>query len=189
LTSILEEREGQLRARLLAMLAPQLSGELRAQALRQILELARLIETEQTRTELLVNAIPLLTGREQQVALQDVLTISNALVLRWVLLKLAPQLNGKAQEQAIETAMGVKEEWFRAEILAACLPAVSNQTLFMKLIRKAMVVVLPILQRESLQSVIQNYLGHDVFTTPILSATTLGAIASHMIGICQEWRW
>jgi hypothetical protein len=171
------------------MLAPQLSGEQRTQALSQILELARLIESEQTRTEILVNVIPLLTGKEQQAALQDVLTISNELILTAALMKLAPQLNGKAREQAIEAALGVKEEWFRTGILAVFLPTVSDQSLFLKLIRKAMVNILPLLQKGTLQGMIQNYLGHDVFTTPILSATTLGVIVSDMIEICQQWRW
>lgn len=189
LASILEEREGQLRARLLSMLAPQLSGEQRAQALRQILELARLIESEQTRTEVFVNVIPLLAGKEQQQTLQTVLTISNQLILRWALLKLAPQLHGEAREQAIEAAMEAKEEWFRAAMLAAFLPVVSDQTLFLKVIRKAMVDVLPMVQRMPLQGVIQNYLGHDVFTTPLLSPKILGALVSQMIEICQEWNW
>jgi hypothetical protein len=189
LASILEERDTHLRARLLAMLAPQLSGDQRAQALSQTLELARLIEAEQTRTEILVNAIPLLSGKEQQATLQYVLTISNELLLTAALLRLAPQLNGKAREQAIETAMRLKEEWFRAGVLAAFLPAVSDQTLFLKLIRKAILNALPLLQRGTLQGAIQNYLGRDVFTTPILSSTTLGAIVSDMIEICQEWQW
>ncbi len=104
-------------------------------------------------------------------------------------MKLAPQLHGKAQEQAIQAALAIQDEWFRAQALAAFLPAVSDQTFFLKLIRWAMVSVLAVLQSSPLQSVLQNYLHNDIFKVPILSPKILGAITSHIIEICQEWSW
>src|SRR6266487_2083046 len=121
------------------MLASQLNGEQRTQALTEILALARLIDNEQMRVEALVNVIPLLTGKQQQWALRAVLTVSNQLVLTAGLIKLAPRLHDKAQERAIQAALAIQDEWFRAQALTAFIPAVSDQTSFLKLIREAMV--------------------------------------------------
>jgi nucleoside phosphorylase len=189
LKNSLEEREEGVRIRLLAMLAPQLNGEQRTQVLTEILALARLLDNEQTRVEALVNVIPFLTGKQQQSALRAVLTISNQLVLTAGLIKLAPQLHGKAQEQAIQATLAIQDEWFRTQALTAFIPAVSDQTPFLKLIREAMVLVLTLLQNSPLESVLQNYLRNDIFKAPILSPKILGAITSHIIEICQEWSW
>lgn len=185
----LEEYEEGVRIRLLAMLASQLNGEQRTQALTEILALARLIDNEQMRVEALVNVIPLLTGKQQKWALRAVLTVSNQLVLTAGLIKLAPRLHGKAQERAIQAALAIQDEWFRAQALTAFIPAVSDQTSFLKLIREAMVRVLTLLQSSPLQSVLQNYLRNDIFKAPILSPKILGAITSHITEICQEWSW
>ncbi|HYU71946.1 MAG TPA: NB-ARC domain-containing protein [Ktedonobacteraceae bacterium] len=186
---ILAEANEQIRIRLLAKLAPQLSGEQRVQALTHILELARLITDEQLLADALVPVIPLLTGEQQQWALQTVLTTSNQWVLAAALIKVKTQLNGTAQEQAIQAALKIGDEWLRAQILAAFLPALSDQRILLKLIRQAMVNVLSFLQNQPLQNVLLYYLSNDVFMTPILSPKILGAITSHIIEICQEWSW
>jgi len=45
------------------------------------------------------------------------------------------------------------------------------------------------LKNRQRQDILEFCATPDLLAPPLLSAATLGALAAHIVEICQEWRW
>jgi len=151
--------DAEQRAGALAALAPQLTSERRRQVLERALEAT--------------------------LALPDAGQRAKALAA------LAPQLTGELLERALEATLALPVDWDgrRARALTVFLPLRLDQTLLLRSIRQTMVDNSWSIQHLSRGDVLSRYFIKEVFAPPVFSSQTLGVIASHVIEICEEWRW
>jgi hypothetical protein len=121
------------RARALAALAPQLTGEARTQALARGLEAALAIEDEEDRARMLVRLAPQLEGEAQTQALaralEAVLAIGDEKDRAQMLVRLAPQFEGELLAQGLEMALAIEDERSRVEALTALAPKLTGEVL------------------------------------------------------------
>src|SRR6266496_991137 len=122
-------RDEQGRARVLAALAPQLTGEM----LQPAMEAALVIRDEQGRARVLAALAPQLTGEKQVEVLahglEATLKIRDEDKGVEVLAALAPQLTEEMLQRALEAALTIEDEDERAEVLAALAPQLSEEML------------------------------------------------------------
>jgi hypothetical protein len=177
------------RAEALAALAPQLSGELLAQALAA----ARAIGDEWSRAEALAALAPYLTGDLLAQALAAAQAIGDEGRRAEALTALAPRLAGAAREQAfaqgLAAARALGDEGRQARALAAFVREDEQMSPAIPHIRRAMVDHFHRnLAQLSRSDLLDFCADKDLFRPPILSPTTLAAIAHHIIDICG-WEW
>ncbi len=120
-------RDEQGRARVLAALAPQLTGEM----LQPAMEAALVIRDEQGRARVLAALAPQLTGEKQVEVLahglEATLKIRDEDKGVEVLAALAPQLTEEMLQRALEAALTIEDEDERVEVLAALAPHLSEE--------------------------------------------------------------
>ncbi|MFL7810151.1 MAG: hypothetical protein AB8I80_16050, partial [Anaerolineae bacterium] len=111
------------RARALAALAPQLSGEARIEALERGLDATLAIGPEMYRAQVLLALAPQLTGEALARGLEAALAIGNEGDRAQALAALAPRLTGEARRRALETALDgaltIRSKRYCVETLAA----------------------------------------------------------------------
>src|SRR6266496_5620503 len=118
-------RDEQGRARVLAALAPQLTGEM----LQRAMEAALVIRDEQGRARVLTALAPQLTGEMLQRALEVAFAMEDEEYRARVLTALAPQLAGEMLQRALEAALKIWNEWKRARVLAVLAPQLTGEML------------------------------------------------------------
>jgi len=141
------------RAQVLAALAPRFTGEEREQVLREELTAARVIKDEWTRTRALAALVPqlTLTGEEREQVLCEGLAMASTIRNMWgrevdrayVLATLARYLTGEEREhvlrEGLAAARAKKNEDYRAEVLVALAPQLTDENL-----REGLAMVRPI---------------------------------------------
>lgn len=181
------EREWE-RLEALAVLALYSIGEQQTQALYHGLDVA-LALNELERARALGMFAPLLSGMILQRSLDAALTSDEEWSRVVALAALTPQLNGELFQRGLDAALDLKREDYRARALAAFLPFVQDQDSLLKSIRQVLVNHLLAIKYQDRLAILAFCASEHLFTPPILSPTTLGAIGAHIIEICQEWRW
>ena len=120
---------GASHGRVLAALAPELTGDL----LQRGLDAARAIGDVGSRTKALAALAPQLTGETREQALQQGLDAARAIGDVEALAALAPQLTGEAREQALQqglaAALSIVDPEYRGNALAALAPEVTGDLL------------------------------------------------------------
>ncbi len=180
------------RAEALAALAPQLTSERRHRVLKRALEAALALPNwAGRRAKALAALAPRLTGELLERALEAALALPDAGQRAKALAALAPRLTGEPLERALKAALALPEDWDgrRARALTVFLPLRLDQTLLLRSIRQTMVDNSWSIQHLSRGDVLSRYFIKEVFAPPVFSSQTLGVIASHVIEICEEWRW
>src|SRR6266496_1985213 len=118
-------RDEQGRARVLAALAPQLTGEM----LQPAMEAALAIEDEHERVEVLAALAPHLSEEMFQCALEAALEIWDKDERTRVLAALAPQLTEEMLQRTLKGALKIWNEWKRARVLAVLAPQLTGEML------------------------------------------------------------
>lgn len=99
----------------------------------------------------------------------------------------APRLNGKLLQLALNMTDGINDEILRARAIMLFLPFMSNQALLLKSIRLVLLHELRTLLVQNRQNVLKFCALEDLFTPPILLPETLTTIARYIMEICHEW--
>src|SRR6266496_706094 len=118
-------RDEQGRARVLAALAPQLTGEM----LQPAMEAALAIEDEHERVEVLAALAPHLSEEMFQCALEAALEIWDKDERTRVIAALAPRLTGEMLQRVLEAAFAMEDEEYRARVLTALAPQLTGEML------------------------------------------------------------
>lgn len=184
---------GKARVETLIILLPNLTEDLRVKMNREALEEALELRNEGDVIEALVDLAPYLVDKLRIQACERVLkgvsTLSDGWERAWILADLAPLLPGDLHERWLEALGSLTSAWQRMWVLAAILPHSPDHTSLLKSIRQAMVVELAAIAHWPRKQMLQHYFIEEFFSPPVLSPETLGAIASHIIEICEQWYW
>ena len=87
-------------------------------------------------------------------------------------------------------ALAIEHEQARAETLAAFLPLASDPAGVLRSARQAVADhLLKNLFDARCEEVLRFCADENLSAPPILNQDTLGAIASYIIEVCEEWRW
>ena len=103
--------------------------------------------------------------------------------------QLADEDRDVALREGLIAAHAIAYDMYRAWALAAFLTYVPNSDSCLRAIRHAMVDHLEDLVGKERKAALEFCADKRLFAPPILSPTTLAAIARHIIEICQEWQW
>jgi hypothetical protein len=122
-------KEEEVRADVLASLAPQLGGEQLGEALAAV----RAIQNERFRAQVLAALAPQLGGEAKTEVLGEALAAVGAIQndgdRAQMLARLAPQLSGEQLGEALAAARAIKHEGVRAGVLARLAPQLSGEQL------------------------------------------------------------
>lgn len=106
---------------------------------------------------------------------------------------LAPHLDGELLQQALAAALALSDEESQMQALTSLLSASSSDaTLQTQLIRQTRLSIARALlsfRARPRKDVLRFLTIENLLAPPIFSQDTLGAIARHIIEICNEWSW
>src|SRR5690606_38923293 len=180
-------------AAVLAGLAPLLDGE----PLQQALNAALAISNERRQIRALTRPARQLDGEQRsqviQRALATTLAISDEEERAEALTLLAPHLDGELLQQTLDAALALSDAEAQMQVLTSLLSASSSDaTLQTQLIRQTRLSIARALlsfRAKPRKDVLRFLTVENLLAPPIFSQDTLGAIARHIIEICNEWSW
>lgn len=190
LEALIATRDKPGRAKALASLVPCLKEEQRELAQKQVFDAIRHPDDNWQRVALLETLAFQLKGDLLSLASKAGLEISN----EWrnqpeLLIALAPYLTREMLEHAIRTVLSMDDIDEQVSILVELLPFVKEQTSLLRHIRMAILEMLGDFKHRSRPDLLRWIASKNYFAPPMLSAETLGAIASNITEICRRWYW
>jgi hypothetical protein len=117
-------------------------------------------------------------------------TLSDEKCRSEVLVAFASQLISYSLQTGLAITLEISDEKYRADALTAFKSHLTDVDSYLRATRQAVADHLRTsLAKKERKEMLRFCADSTFFAPPILSPTTLAAIAGHIIEICQEWEW